>query len=153
MTPLMGPVGELSKRRFDRKCKRVATGAKKPITVRMAAGILVVSALIFVCLGAEVVRESTITVAAEQKAQLQDGGSSLKDENPDYAGWLTVEGTSISTPVVSCRKGDPKLLSQTRFRPYAVLFRLSVHCGRVVAVKLEHAYLWPQHGYRDPGVQ
>lgn len=43
--------------------------------------------------------------AAEQKAQA-DGGASLKDENPDYAGWLTVERTSISTPVVSCRQGD-----------------------------------------------
>lgn len=108
MIPLIGPVSELAKRRFDRKCRRVAMGAKKPITARMAAGILAVSALIFVCLGAEVVRESTITIAAEQKAQSQDGGSSLKDENPDYAGWLTVEGTSISTPVVSCRQGDPK---------------------------------------------
>lgn len=30
------------------------------------------------------------------------------DENPNYAGWLPVEGTPISTPVVICRQGDPK---------------------------------------------
>lgn len=108
MIPLMGPVSELAKRRFDRKCERAATGTKHSATVRIAAGVLVASVLIFICLGAEAVRETVITNAAEQKAQAEDGGYSLADENPDYAGWLTVEGTSISTPVVSCRQGDPK---------------------------------------------
>jgi len=108
MIPLIGPFSELAKRRFDRKCKQAASGAKKTTAVRMAIGVLVSSALIFICLGAEVVRETVITNTAEQKAQAEDGGQSLADENPDYAGWLTVEGTSISTPVVSCRQGDPK---------------------------------------------
>lgn len=108
MIPLIGPFSELAKRRFDRKCKQAASGAKNTTAVRMAIGVLVTSALIFICLGAEVVRETVITNTAEQKAQAQDGGQSLADENPDYAGWLTVEGTSISTPVVSCRQGDPK---------------------------------------------
>lgn len=108
MIPLVGPYSEIAKRRFDRKCERVASGPKTTAAVRMAAGVLVISALIFICLGAEVVRESAITNSAEQKAQAEDGGQSLADENPDYAGWLTVEGTSISTPVVTCRQGDPK---------------------------------------------
>lgn len=108
MIPLIGPFSELAKRRFDRKCKQAASGAKNTTAVRMAIGVLVSSALIFICLGAEVVRETVITNTAEQKAQAEDGGQSLADENPDYAGWLTVEGTSISTPVVSCRQGDPK---------------------------------------------
>lgn len=108
MIPLIGPVSELAKRRFDRKCERAASGARHSAAVRIAAGVLVASVLIFICLGAEVVRETVITNAAEQKAQAEDGGHSLADENPDYAGWLTVEGTSISTPVVSCRQGDPK---------------------------------------------
>lgn len=108
MIPLIGPFSELAKRRFDRKCKQAASGAKNTTAVRMAIGVLVTSALIFMCLGAEVVRETVITNTAEQKAQAEDGGQSLADENPDYAGWLTVEGTSISTPVVSCRQGDPK---------------------------------------------
>lgn len=108
MIPLIGPFSELAKRRFDRKCKQAASGAKNTTAVRMAIGVLVSSALIFICLGAEVVRETVITNTAEQKAQAEDGGQSLTDENPDYAGWLTVEGTSISTPVVSCRQGDPK---------------------------------------------
>lgn len=108
MIPLMGPVSELAKRRFDRKCERAASGAKHFATVRIAAGVLVTSVLIFICLGAEVVRETVITNAAEQMAEAEDGGQSLADENPDYAGWLTVEGASISTPVISCRKGDPK---------------------------------------------
>lgn len=108
MIPLIGPFRELAKRRFDWKCKQAASGAKKTTAVRMAIGVLVTSVLIFICLGAEVVRETVITNTAEQKAQEEDGGQSLADENPDYAGWLTVEGTSISTPVVSCRQGDPK---------------------------------------------
>lgn len=108
MIPLIGPFSEHAKRRFDRKCKQAASGAKNTTAVRMAIGVLVSSALIFICLGAEVVRETVITNTAEQKAQAEDGGQSLADENPDYAGWLTVEGTSISTPVVSCRQGDPK---------------------------------------------
>ena len=108
MIPLIGPFSELAKRRFDRKCKQAASGAKNTTAVKMAIGVLVTSALIFICLGAEVVRETVITNTAEQKAQAEDGGQSLADENPDYAGWLTVEGTSISTPVVSCRQGDPK---------------------------------------------
>lgn len=108
MIPLIGPFSELAKRRFDQKCKQAASGAKKTTAVRMAIGVLVTSALIFICLGSEVVRETVITNTAEQKAQAEDGGQSLADENPDYAGWLTVEGTSISTPVVSCRQGDPK---------------------------------------------
>lgn len=108
MIPLIGPFSELAKRRFDRKCERAALGAKNNTAVRMAIGVLVTSALIFTCLGAEVVRETVITNTAEQKAQAEDGGQSLANENPDYAGWLTVEGTSISTPVVSCRQGDPK---------------------------------------------
>ena len=108
MNPLMGPVSELAKRRFDRKCKRAASGSKHFATARIAVGVLVTSVLIFICLGAEVVRETVITNTAEQKAQAEDGGQSLADENPDYAGWLTVEGTSISTPVVSCRQGDSK---------------------------------------------
>lgn len=108
MIPLIGPFSELAKRRFDWKCKQAASGAKKTTAVRMAIGVLVTSVLIFICLGAEVVRETVITNTAEQKAQEEDGGQSLADENPDYAGWLTVEGTSISTPVVSCRQGDPK---------------------------------------------
>lgn len=108
MIPLIGPFSELAKRRFDRKCKQAASGAKNTTAVWMAIGVLVSSALIFICLGAEVVRETVITNTAEQKAQAEDGGQSLADENPDYAGWLTVEGTSISTPVVSCRQGDPK---------------------------------------------
>lgn len=108
MNPLMGPVSELAKRRFDRKCKRAASRSKHFATARIAVGVLVTSVLIFICLGAEVVRETVITNAAEQKAQAEDGGLSLADENPDYAGWLTVEGTSISTPVVSCRPGDSK---------------------------------------------
>lgn len=108
MIPLIGPFSELAKRRFDRKCKQAASGAKNTTALRMAIGVLVSSALIFICLGAEVVRETVITNTAEQKAQAEDGGQSLADENPDYAGWLTVEGTSISTPVVSCRQGDPK---------------------------------------------
>lgn len=108
MIPLIGPFSELAKRRFDRKCKRAASGAKNTPAVRIAMGVLVTSTLIFICLGAEVVRETAITNTAEQKAQAEDGGQSLADENPDYAGWLTVEGTSISTPVVSCRQGDPK---------------------------------------------
>lgn len=108
MIPLIGPFSELAKRRFDRKCKRAASGAKNTPAVRIAMGVLVTSTLIFICLGAEVVRETVITNTAEQKAQSEDGGQSLADENPDYAGWLTVEGTSISTPVVSCRQGDPK---------------------------------------------
>lgn len=108
MIPLIGPFSELAKRRFDRKCKQAASGSKNTTAVMMAIGVLVTSALIFICLGAEVVRETVITNTAEQKAQSEDGGQSLADENPDYAGWLTVEGTSISTPVVSCRQGDPK---------------------------------------------
>lgn len=108
MIPLIGPFSELAKRRFDRKCKRAASGAKNTPAVRIAMGVLVTSTLIFICLGAEVVRETAITNTAEQKAQAENGGQSLADENPDYAGWLTVEGTSISTPVVSCRQGDPK---------------------------------------------
>lgn len=108
MIPLIGPFSELAKRRFDWKCKQAASGAKNTTAVRMAIGVLVTSVLIFICLGAEVVRETVITNTAEQKAQEEDGGQSLADENPDYAGWLTVEGTSISTPVVSCRQGDPK---------------------------------------------
>lgn len=108
MNPLMGPVSELAKRRFDWKCKRAASGSKHFATARIAVGVLVTSVLIFICLGAEVVRETVITNTAEQKAQAEDGGQSLADENPDYAGWLTVEGTSISTPVVSCRQGDSK---------------------------------------------
>lgn len=108
MNPLMGQVSELAKRRFDRKCERAASGSKHFATARIAVGVLVTSVLIFICLGAEVVRETVITNTAEQKAQAEDGGQSLADENPDYAGWLTVEGTSISTPVVSCRQGDPK---------------------------------------------
>lgn len=108
MIPLMGPVSELAKRRFDRKCERAASGAKHSATVRIAVGVLLTSVLIFICLGAEVARETVVTNTAEQKARAEDGGQSLADENPDYAGWLTVEGTSISTPVVSCRQGDPK---------------------------------------------
>ena len=108
MIPLMGPVSELAKRRFDRKCERAASNVKHSVVVRIAVGVLVTSVLIFMCLGAEVVRETVITNTAEQKAQSEDGGQSLAEENPDYAGWLTVEGTSISTPVVLCRQGDPK---------------------------------------------
>lgn len=106
MIPLVGPFSEIAKRRFDRKCERVASGTKKSTAVKLTVSVLVASVLIFIGLGVEVVRESAIANAAEQKAQA-DGGVSLKDENPDYAGWLTVEGTSISTPVVSCRQGDP----------------------------------------------
>lgn len=108
MIPLIGPFSELAKRRFDRKCKQAALSVKHSVAIKMAVGVLVTSVLIFICLGAEVVRETVITNTAEQKAQSEDGGQSLADENPDYAGWLTVEGTSISTPVVSCRQGDPK---------------------------------------------
>ncbi len=108
MIPLIGPFSELAKRRFDRKCERAALSVKHSVAIKMAVGVLVTSVLIFICLGAEVVRETVITNTAEQKAQSEDGGQSLADENPDYAGWLTVEGTSISTPVVSCRQGDPK---------------------------------------------
>lgn len=106
MIPLVGPFSEIAKRRFDLKCERIASGTKKSTVVKMTVGVLVASMLIFICLGAEVVREAAIANAAEQKVQA-DGGASLKDENPDYAGWLSVEGTSISTPVVSCRQGDP----------------------------------------------
>lgn len=106
MIPLVGPFSEIAKRRFDLKCERIASGTKKSTAVKMTVGVLVASMLIFICLGAEVVREAAIANAAEQKVQA-DGGASLKDENPDYAGWLSVEGTSISTPVVSCRQGDP----------------------------------------------
>lgn len=106
MIPLVGPFSEIAKRRFDLKCERVASGTKKSTAVKLTVGVLVASVLIFIGLGAEVVRESAIANAAEQKAQA-DGGMSLEDENPDYAGWLTVEGTSISTPVVSCRQDDP----------------------------------------------
>lgn len=105
MIPLVGPFSEIAKRRFDLKCKRIASGTKKSTAVKLTVGVLVASMLIFICLGAEVVREAAIANAAEQKVQA-DGGASLKDENPDYAGWLSVEGTSISTPVVSCRQGD-----------------------------------------------
>lgn len=108
MIPLIGPFSEFAKRRFDRKCERAALSVKHSVAIKMAVGVLVTSVLIFICLGAEVVRETVITNTAEQKAQSEDGGQSLADENPDYAGWLTVEGTSISTPVVSCRQGDPK---------------------------------------------
>lgn len=108
MIPLIGPFSEFAKRRFDRKCERAALSVKHSVAIKMAVGVLVTSVLIFICLGAEVVRETAITNTAEQKAQSEDGGQSLADENPDYAGWLTVEGTSISTPVVSCRQGDPK---------------------------------------------
>lgn len=108
MTPIIGPFSELAKRRFDRKCKQAALSVKHSVAIKMAVGVLVTSVLIFICLGVEVVRETVITNTAEQKAQSEDGGQSLADENPDYAGWLTVEGTSISTPVVSCRQGDPK---------------------------------------------
>ena len=107
MIPLVGPFSEIAKSRFDRNCERVASGTKSSTAVKLTVGVLVASVLIFIGLGAEVVRESAIGNAAEQKAQA-DGGVSLKDENPDYAGWLTVEGTPISTPVVSCRQGDPK---------------------------------------------
>lgn len=106
MIPLVGPFSEIAKRRFDLKCERIASGTKKSTAVKMTVGVLVASMLIFICLGAEVVREAAIANAAVQKVQA-DGGASLKDENPDYAGWLSVEGTSISTPVVSCRQGDP----------------------------------------------
>ena len=106
MIPLVGPFSEIAKRRFDRNCERVASGTRSSTAVKLTVGVLVASVLIFMCLGTEVVREAAIANAAEQKAQ-PDGGVSLKDENPDYAGWLTVEGTSISTPVVSCRQGDP----------------------------------------------
>lgn len=106
MIPLVGPFSEIANRRFDRKCKRIASGTKSSTAVKLTIGVLVASVLIFICLGAEVVREASIANTAEQKAQA-DGGVSLKDENPDYVGWLTVEGTSISTPVVSCREGDP----------------------------------------------
>ena len=106
MIPLVGPFSEIAKRRFDLKCERIASGTKKSTAVKLTVGVLVASMLIFICLGAEVVREAAIANAAEQKVQA-DGGASLKDENPDYAGWLSVEGTSISTPVVSCRQGDP----------------------------------------------
>lgn len=108
MIPLIGPFSEFAKRRFDRKCERAALSDKHSVAIKMAVGVLVTSVLIFICLGAEVVRETAITNTAEQKAQSEDGGQSLADENPDYAGWLIVEGTSISTPVVSCRQGDPK---------------------------------------------
>lgn len=108
MIPLIGPFSEFAKRRFDRKCERAALSVKHSVAIKMAVGVLVTSVLIFICLGAEVVRETAITNTPEQKAQSEDGGQSLADENPDYAGWLTVEGTSISTPVVSCRQGDPK---------------------------------------------
>lgn len=108
MIPLIGPFSEFAKRRFDRKCERAALSVKHSVAIKMAVGVLVTSVLIFICLGAEVVRETVIANTAEQKAQSEDGGQSLADENPDYAGWLTVEGTSISTPVVSCRQGDPK---------------------------------------------
>lgn len=106
MIPLVGPFSEIAKRRFDLKCERIASGTKKSTAVKLTVGVLVASMLIFICLGAEVVREAAIANVAEQKVQA-DGGASLKDENPDYAGWLSVEGTSISTPVVSCRQGDP----------------------------------------------
>lgn len=106
MIPLVGPFSKIAKRRFDRNCERVASGTKSSTAVKVTVGVLVASVLIFICLGAEVVREAAISNAAEQKAQA-DGGVSLKDENPDYAGWLKVEGTSISTPVVSCRQSDP----------------------------------------------
>ena len=106
MIPLVGPFSEIAKRRFDLKCERIASGTKKSTAVKLTVGVLVASMLIFICLGAEVVREAAIANAAEQKVQA-DGGASLKDENPDYAGWLSVEGTSISTLVVSCRQGDP----------------------------------------------
>ena len=106
MIPLVGPFSKIAKRRFDRNCERVASGSKSSTAVKLTVGVLVASVFIFICLGAEIVREAAIANAAEQKAQA-DGGVSLKDENPDYAGWLTVEGTSISTPVVSCRQGDP----------------------------------------------
>ena len=106
MIPLVGPFSEIAKRRFDRNCERVASGTKSSTAVKLTVGVLVASVLIFIGLGAEVAREAAIANAAEQKAQT-GGGVSLKDENPDYAGWLTVEGTSISTPVVSCRHGDP----------------------------------------------
>lgn len=106
MIPLVGPFSEIAKRRFDRNCERVASGTKSSTAVKLTVGVLVASVLIFIGLGAEVAREAAIANAAEQKAQT-GGGVSLKDENPDYAGWLTVEGTSISTPVVSCRQGDP----------------------------------------------
>ena len=106
MIPLVGPFSKIAKRRFDRNCERVASGSKSSTVVKLTVGVLVASVFIFICLGAEIVRETAIANAAEQKAQA-DGGVSLKDENPDYAGWLTVEGTSISTPVVSCRQGDP----------------------------------------------
>ncbi len=106
MIPLVGPFSEIAKRRFDRNCERVASGTKRSTAVKFTVGVLVVSVLIFIGLGAEVAREAAIANAAEQKAQA-GSGVSLKDENPDYAGWLTVEGTSISTPVVSCRQGDP----------------------------------------------
>lgn len=106
MIPLVGPFSEIAKRRFDLKCERIASGTKKSTAVKLTVGVLVASMLIFICLGAEVVREAAIANAAEQKVQA-DGSASLKDENPDYAGWLSVEGTSISTPVVSCRQGDP----------------------------------------------
>ena len=54
MIPLIGPFSELAKRRFDRKCKQAASEAKNTTAVRMAIGVLVTSALIFICLGAEV---------------------------------------------------------------------------------------------------
>lgn len=108
MIPLVGPFSEIAKSRFDRNCERVASGTKSSTAVKLTVGVLVASVLIFIGLGAEVVRETVVTNTAEQKAHAEDGGQSLVDENPDYAGWLTVEGTPISTPVVSCRQGDPK---------------------------------------------
>lgn len=33
MIPLVGPFSEISKRRFDRKCERVASGTKKSTAV------------------------------------------------------------------------------------------------------------------------
>ena len=69
MIPLVGPFSEIAKSRFDRNCERVASGTKSSTAVKLTVGVLVASVLIFIGLGAEVVRESAIGNAAEQKAQ------------------------------------------------------------------------------------
>ena len=86
MIPLIGPVSELAKRRFDRKCERAASGARHSAAVRIAAGVLVASGLIFILLGGGGVRETVISDTAGPKAQAEDEGQALADEKSDYAG-------------------------------------------------------------------
>lgn len=103
---LNGPISDFRKRRFDRKCMRAELGIKTPVAVKIAVAVLVACAAVFLCLGAEVVREASLARSLEPIGE-KTGDDSNRIDNPDYAGWLTVEGTSISTPVASCRKGDP----------------------------------------------